>query len=322
MAQVVAAISGTDPKSAFEHAARPKDEPAYYDLLEIVLSAWSHSEPRTALSEVSRLNIDFRRLKFLELAIANSWNINEPKGVLDEIESFSRSAQLEIIERSLKKLARTDPEAAIQRMQSMEALIGNTSTVAKNIVQIWSNQQPNAALDWVLSEGPNQNSNRAELIETVLPGLTRANPERAMEVASTEADPDANFGLQHIVVLELSRFYVDKGLDMLPGIEDFSKLLSFIWVGSALVRAGDSEKAIELAEQLPESVQQVYVADIANTWAFSQPNEMHGMIESISSKDIQSVMAKVLLQANVNLQVFTTEEIETVKSLVSSIERE
>ena len=317
MKLVVADLADADPGRAFKYATRLKEEPGYLFLLETIASKWAESEPRAALSAVSGLVMDYRPLRNIELAVANSWNVHEPQGVLDEIERFSRTAQLEIVRRALNRLARTNPEAAVQRMVSMKDLIGSASNIAEGVVEIWSEQRPEAALGWVLSQAQDHDFNRLELIEAILPGLSRVDPERAMQVAMSESDPKAELGLEHVVILELSKFDVDKALEMLPQVSDSSsQLLSYMWVGSAIIRTGDLEKAIELGEQLPESVREIYFGEVASSWVHSNPKEMLDKIDSISSEEIQSVMASRLLEVNDNWQILTKDEVEKLKSLL------
>ncbi len=316
MAKVVSAIADSDPKGAFAHVAELSAQSPYPFLLQAIVLHWAHSDPVAALNALSTLNIDHRGLKTLELAVANSWSASQPGALLDELARFSPSAQVEIVEDALEELARTNPRDAIERMRSLKELIGNSTGIEKKLVGIWSQDQPLAALEWVLGEAQPQSARRLELIESVLPSLSRSHPERAMEVALQEPEINNQLGLEHLVINEISDFDIELALKMLPQVRDSARGLSFAWIGGAIMRTGDHSRALKLGEELSGYHRVLFYENVGDAWAFTHPQKMLNALKDIQSKEIQSVMAQRLLQVNDFSHVIAPEEIEQVESLV------
>ena len=316
--QVVAAISSIDPRGAFEHGNKlPQTE--RYQLLPVILKVWANDNPADAIAALVALNPN-REGFFLKNTLISSLVSSNPRGILANLEQIPEQLQLEAAEKAVSAIVQTAPQEAIQLLGNLRTMFDDISTISNAMVRRWSLHDPNAALNWVLSEVLESNSKREDMIRKAIEELTPKDPVRAFDVAS--AQPLGKYGgLEVRVIRELCKEGKNElAIEFLSRVRSESKLDAAVSIGDSLVRNSDPDRAIKLIGQLPEQNRGRYVSSIAYTWSNSDPLQLFDQLSDLP-EEIKSTMARALLSEVRSKPVLTKEQILFSKSLLNEDDR-
>lgn len=318
--RVMEAIVQFDPAGALNYTLGLLDESEQAQLSSLVVREWASTNAQAALSFANSIE-QSSMASILEREIASVWAGTRPREAIKNIETISEEVRLATLETAFARIARQDALEAIGMLSSVENYVGNTSTIAQRIVNHWSVQNPDAAVDWVLRNYSKDDPHRRSLLEYVLPRLALHDPDQAFELAKEQPSPDQGYGLEHYVIRALTyEGDIERAKKLLPRVSENSKLLAYSEVGRAMVRRSQIDQAMELGKEFAAIKRRIYYQDVLSQWSRSDPKNLYEALENLPTSELKSFAATQLIHWNKYEPVFTDEQIEHAKTFVSSDE--
>lgn len=310
-------IARADPASALDYARGIRDESERSYVSNTIVRAWAKTDPRAALVAVSTIEPS-SLASDLEGDIANTWAHINPTEMIENVESISAEFRASSLATAFSYIAREDPLDAIAKLSSVENLVGNTSTIVESIVREWSLQEPETAIDWVLENFDQEDSQRRALLERALPSLAHQHPNKAFELAINQRTPETGFGLDYFVMAEIVREgNIEVAKNLLPRVNDSYKYIIYGNVASEMVDEGQTDEALELASDLEESDQRYYYLRVFSTWARSKPNNLMESLEGFSTNRVKSIAAMQLITRNHYNPVLSDNQLDRVRTFLN-----
>ena len=320
MSNVLGTAARTDPAGAFKFALNLENDP-HNSIVRSVTLTWTMSDPQSALVAVSE--VEKRTLRSeLERNVVRNWASNKPHEVLDQIDAMPAHVQGTATSTAIGQIAHDSRDEAIRLVLGLES--GDTRTAAaQSVVSTWWYADSEATLDWILNE-PAIADIRPQLLSGIMYGLVSSDPERAMSVAlSLPIEEGENgswmgMGLEMQVISQLTYSDLDKAIELLPRVrKGTTRLQAYRIVSGALIRDGEIDEALILAQQFPESEQSEFYASIASAWASSDPEGMLNSMNRFPTKEAKSRGAMALLSYNRYEKTLTDEQIETARKYLT-----
>ncbi|MXW53750.1 MAG: hypothetical protein F4X44_00595 [Gammaproteobacteria bacterium] len=314
--ELIRSIVEIDPSAAFNHVeALPSEEKKW--LLRSIVRVWARIEPQRALEAAANIEPD-SDAKTLLNDVVFSWAKNDPHGILSGIEQFDHELRLEAAEYAISFIAIKDPEEAARIVEELQSKVSNTSSIEHGLIDHWSQSDPRAALDWLLEDSGRGDTRRRSFIEKTLRALAHVDSQYAFQIGLEQPlVGEYNVGLESDVISELSTFDIETALSLLPKVREESKSISYVWVGQALVKKRDPNRAMELGEQVPESRRDYYYGSIAGEWATTNPIQLYEELEQMPGATLRSTMARQLLFNNISSPILTKDQVEHARSLLT-----
>ena len=165
IASVLQRVATTDPQMALQQALKLKGASRRL-ALQAIIEIWATTDPQAALAGVSNLESRSDRTTLQE-TILRVWANISPQGLLEAVESLPENLRKLGLEEALLVISRDTPEEAVRLMADLtdRELVDKLS---KEIATYWSEQDPRAALDWVLNNDFPTNVIQAEALMIVL----------------------------------------------------------------------------------------------------------------------------------------------------------
>ncbi|MCY3540956.1 MAG: hypothetical protein OXH31_03495 [Gammaproteobacteria bacterium] len=208
------------------------------------------------------------------------------------------------------------PEEVIELLAQFRERGFNTLQATDVFVQIWSRQDPLAAIDWVFQNLEKGSENGRSMLSVTMAEVAKLNPERAMEIA---LEHSVEYELEFSVVSALLRAEkIDSALSLLPQVRD-SYLNEFLFsaVASALIEVGRIEDALAIANEFGESQKTRFYLRLVSPWVQNDLDSLFESFPKLESAETRSLLASTILDRpdlNVGL---TDKEIEFVQSFIS-----
>lgn len=302
----------SDPAGTFAKALELDDETS--DRVALATARiWADLDPIAALDSVFALETsDFRQS--LIAAIVDTWSKANPYGLLENLDALPADLHPIGVELATRSIARFSPSDAADLFGGL-ADSSDRREIAREIVSEWVHQDSNAALAWVQNEVEIA-AFREDLIKTVLASLTIRNPENAMETAfSLPITTGSNKpGPEVSVIAQTASNNLPKAIELLPRVrEGISRLNAFAIVGGALIADGNPTDALELADDLPEPLQDKFYFFAVGTWANRDPNGLLNSIDQLPSPKIKSRAAAMLTFLDKFESSMTDEQLDHLK---------
>ena len=316
--QLLRSVAQEDIAGALDFASEIPQEYDKQVLSALVARAWASMDAPAALTAVSNFE-PASWVSALKGSIADSWALTKPLEVIENIELISVGFRLETLETAFSKLASEDPLKAIAEVSSVESYIGNTSSIIRSIVRRWAGQEPEAATDWVLTNVDLEDSHRQKMLEYALEKLALQNPDRAFDLALEHSTDTSGYGLEYRVVSALAQAgEIEEAKSLLPRSPDESRDAVYAVVGSAMVKHKQTDDALELGREMPESEQWLYYDRVLMEWSESYPTDLFERLKELPSETIQSRAAFRLIIDNVSDPVLTDDQIEDAKAYLNT----
>lgn len=308
-------VADSDPAGAFRFALTV-DNDQYSQIASGVIDTWAQTDPQTALAAASE--VEGRTLRRqLEESVVRTWGYSQPREVLDNIDVLPEHLQPTAISTAMSHVARNSPEEAAALVVGMSS--GNTRTAAAiAVVGAWVDGDHEAALEWILNE-PTNKEIKAQLLQGILWELVRIDPQLAMDTAVAqpiEQDGARRTGmaLEVTVISSLAYSDLDKAIELLPQVRKGpSRLQAYQMVSGAMIRDGDVDEALNLAQQLDESARESFYMSLATAWAGTDPEGLLNSMNRLPSKGVKSRAAMMLLSFNRHQENLTEEQVENAK---------
>lgn len=320
MRSVLGNAAQTDPSGAFKFALTIEND-QYSSIIRNVVGSWATFDPQSALLAVSEVEKSALR-RDLEEYVVSTWASAEPHQVLDHVDALPEHVQGTATTRAIGQIAHDSHEEAIRLVLGMES--GDTRTsAAQSVVSAWWFRDSEAALDWVLNE-PAIVDIQHELLSGVMHRLVMSDPDRAMSVAlaipieESENEGWSDMGMEMQVISQLSYTDLDKAIELLPRVrEGPTKLQAYRRVSGALIREGEIDEALNMAQQLPESDRTDFYASITTAWAREDPEGMLNSMNRLPTKEARSKGVMSLIYYNRFEKNLTNEQIEEARKYLT-----
>lgn len=309
-------IAQTDPKTALQQALELRG-PAREFVLQTIVEIWASADPQSALAGVSNLE-SWTERQALQESVLRVWANVDPRGLLDGIELLPEDLRQLGMEQALLAISRESPREAIELMadSSDRDLIDKLS---KEIATHWSEQDPHAALDWVLTNEFPTNVIQAEALMIVLANLASEDPELAFSTARGQPivlRGQFYRGLEVTVIQNLVETDIDAAKAMLSQIrnEGLTVAHAYSEVGRAYVRNGEFDQALKLGERLSERGQRNYYGSLMYQWAQSDPESLFAALEGLPSDQMRDQAARGLVRYNSETYALNDEQLQHLQT--------
>lgn len=285
------------------------------DIARYVVLEWTDASPKSALNAARSIKSSDLREPLLETVVGR-WSWNDPRAVLEQIESIPENFHSLASSRSLYQIAEQDPIEATQFVARIEDPKIKMQGAA-SVVSIWSESYPKEALNWVLAE-PSLRDFRTELLSQVLRHVTEVDPQLAMDTALDHPVPEEEVGLEVGVIRQICPSDIQMAVEFLPRVrEGRTRLDAYRVVGAQYVRTDEALKAIELGDELSDTARNKYLQSIVSIWALVNPQELFQSMDRLPSVEVQSSAALALIGLNRQNKKLTNEQIDRVRKFLS-----
>lgn len=314
---VVAAVIGQEFQKAFEYSVSlTVDEQS--GLTAVIVQTWSSSNPEEALDALS--DVDDTSLKSaLEQVVLNSWAAKDPHALLERINLLPEKLRLIAIDGAILEIARTSPMDAINQLDTLRSYLTDTSAIDTKIIEIWSDLDPEAALTWVVSKQGSKHAYRGEhLIGVVLEHLVQKDPHQALQLASNQPIENEGRPLEaYVLNLIANDGNVEVAIGMLPQVREEQRVAAYQGIGLSLVRNANSDKVLELAQDLSETEQMEFFRQVISVWATFETQSLFESLEQLPSDDVRSRAACELIVQHYSRPRLTDDQVDSLSSLLN-----
>ena len=310
---IVQSIARANPEATFKQAARDEN---FRFLVSEIAEVWVETNPLDALNGVSVLDDASDRMR-LTRVIMRAWSETNPRELIDKRSVLPKELELSAISLAISSIAETAPHEAIRLMDNLHTEGVNTWLVARSLVNVWSENDPAATLDWVLSGSNEQNPLFARLVEITVLKLARDDPYRAMQLALNPLKSTWPIALDYRVIQEIARADVDLATKFLPSVSEKYRARSYKYVGFEYTQNGDPKRALELAEHLDPQERDSYYSSILDTWASVNPDELLKTMEHFPTNRMQEIAANALIYRNQSRHFLSEKQLQHVKTYLS-----
>lgn len=312
---VLRSAAKSDPKNALDRALNLEIDPRN-NIATSVVYEWSTSDPRAALAYISALEPGRTRERLLG-GVMWSWaQSGDPYEMLEELSGMSEELQVLGNQAALTLIASSSPEKAAELIGNLKD--GNEKkNIASTIARNWSQKDPTEALNWVMNN-PDIATYRQDLLDSVLSNLAAQDPKLAMRAALAQPADSDSIGLEATVISSLARQDVNKALEFLPDVRDGkSKMYAYGSVGMALANNGDTDQALELAENIVESERDTYFHLLSLAWANTDPEQLFETLGKFPSDASKSKAAAILTMMHGVSPSLSDKQAEELKKYLS-----
>lgn len=211
--------------------------------------------------------------------LLKSWSVWDPAFVLERIEQIPRQLQSLACEHALEALVATEPERAVELIQTLKHLGTNRDRVVSRFVRQWSTADPSAALAWVQSERSIEDQSRQDLLMYVLSSLALEDPKLALEIAGREPNPSQ---IEHWIIYELAQTDVETAIEVLPLVSQKGRYYANAGVAEQLIENGDVDRAVAIRKQFEEdSGESVNWFMFFLDWAIENPVQLFERLDDL-----------------------------------------
>ncbi len=314
LSAVIHKLVQADAQSAFDFV-RTMENDTHNTVIMNVVSAWARLDPEAALAAVQ--SVDSKSLRnSLVHSIASTWGRSNPREVLDSLDLLPENARDAAMSSALTALAQTAPEEAANLMANMDGGEYQLMT-AFQVMSVWANKDPLAALEWVLNN-PDVEDQRTTLLPSILYQVASRDPQLAFDIALQQPIGENQIGLEAQVLSNIAYSDIEKALALLSQVREGPTLAYALnSVGGALVRSGDIDEAWVLANRLSNSQREAYYQSVVSTWASHDASELYESIDGLPSDELKSFAAMRLISFNKWSKSLDEDQVNHAKSYLN-----
>ena len=316
---VIYALLEQDPAAALlflkEHPGVEHAEELTY----VAVASYAQQDPEEALEaylEIEwRTGSSFRVPHRLVEALAEK----DPVALLQRSGSLPREIRSAARREAIQAIAREDHKQAITYVDSLEA-----GPVARNlkyqIARVWSDDDPVAALEWVMEAGKTEDPGHQRYIvdrmSRVMSRIAEETPEKLLQIAYKQEDSVR----EHMVdraLRDIVRKDSDLAIRHLSELKGEAQIETTLSVGRILAYK-NPELALSLASILPKDQQVDYESTVVSSGSYDNPHKMYDLIVNATPKRWHSKAALSLLLSNRNQGFLTNSQVEILKSRLNA----
>ena len=232
------------------------------DVLESVVRNWAEMDGLRAFNAAREVDAGGNRM---QRAALNAWADSDPDSLLEKLDRVPENLQSQAMQRALQSIARSEPMSAIERLDGIED-DGVRSRVVRTLVDSWSDEDPRGAFEWSKSNASSE-VQMLSLQSMILRKVVHTDPELAIEMALAEDTIESDVGLEAQVIKELSLVNLDDAVSMLDKVRNSAtRTAVHSSIGTALVRQGKFDKAINLVQEESLRFQRGYFLELSYAW--------------------------------------------------------
>lgn len=311
-------IAQHDPKAALLEAIKLTSNSREL-VLRTIAEVWAKIDPETALASIETMESG-ETLTLLQKSVLEAWAVDDPTGLLEVLSTIPEHLQGLGKEKALLAIAQEDTETAVSYLSDLED-DHLRMKLAKEIATYWSEQDPHAALDWVLQENFTTNVQQAETLMIVLASLATKDPELAFQTARDQPivlRGEYYRGMEVTVIQQLVETNIDQALAMLSGIRStgLTQAHAYSEVGRAMIRDGQYDRALKLGERLSERGRRNYNGSLMYQWAMSNPETLFENLDKLPSDKLKDQAARGLVRYNQETKALNSKQMEHVASFL------
>lgn len=304
-----------DPSQVFDQA-KMSNEPVKEALLDAIAQEWARSDPKSALKAMAEYE-QYESRKVLTKVVATGWAQSNPHELLESLDSYSRDVQLLAAEAAILKIGRSNWHEAINLTEEIARADFDTSTITLSIYRAWSAADPQATLEFIMSDTGVDNLARKDILKDILLNLVHVNPELTMDSIILNPSDESLRSLEALAVGTLAYSDIDAALRLLPRVRAESKLMTFSLVGNVLVHNNEAQRALKLADHLAKQDKPTFYSSVIHHWARFDPRQLFESLNDLPSDAVRSKAAEVLTLTHANNPVLTMEELDYAASLLN-----
>ena len=284
-------------------------------VLETIARVWVSIGPQEAMESIYAIESHRDRRQMLDHFVT-TWANFDPQGMFENFNLVPENLRSYAEEQAIRAIAKTTPELAVQFLTN----VSNEHLkfdLTMEIATSWSDQNAVAALDWALAHEFSNSGLTRLVLDMVLSRVAAENPSLALQTALDQPTDMMGLGFEATVVEEVARTDIELAISMLSQVRDgFTKSSSYVVVGKALIRNGETDRALEFAQQLPEESRDLYYSLLVNEWAYSDPKSLVPMLDALPSTEAKYTAAMDLTRHNVGTNILTKEQMSVVRSFL------
>ena len=306
-----------DYASTFNSALRLNDGNRFWILSKIAID-WGREDPLQALATIANAGVRSHsdKVSFLKNVIT-SWSQTQPDELMQSLASLPSSLRAFGEQSALEEIARRDPVKAAEFVTTLTDP-RRVFSLCKDVARSWIEIDANEALEWVNSAQLKSLGIQREMQAVALGELAKIDPNRALNLALAEPLDLPLGGLELEVITKVANTNVDVALDMLPRIRVAGQgyVKAYAHVGKVLVHHREVARALELANEVEESVRGNYYDRVTRQWAIDDPVALLRDIELLPV-EYRSVAARNLIFANQQTSALDLDQLNSATKYMS-----
>ena len=282
-----------------------------------VVEVWAQQDPHVALAAVEVVPPGQFRSD-LEFSAVIQWVQNDPREVLVQLKELPVSTRESAATDAIYLIAQDSPtEAASLVTQIDEELQWRARDI---LLESWVNQDFEAAIDWVENSESIQSTDRPYVLHDLANKVAWVDLERAFQIArQVSLLGESTVGTEAMIIGRIANSDLSLALKLLPQVRaGDTKTQSYVSVASTLIQQGDTEEALALGSQLPESDQSDFLIDLGQRWGSRDVTSLLEELKNFPTSEIRSKIALSLTRMHRTYPRFTDSQIEQLESYLSS----
>ena len=282
-----------------------------------VIETWAKQDPHIALEAVKVVPPGQFRSD-LEFSAVQQWVQHDPRDVLGRLNEVPISVREDAITESIYWITQDAPREAASLVQQLDK---ESQWKARDILmESWLIQDFEAAIDWAEESDSIDSEVRPYLLHDVAAKVLWIDPKRAFQIArQVSLLAESMIGSEAMIIGRIAHSDLTLALDLLPQVRSGdTKTQAYVAVASELIGQGDTQAALNLGSELPESDLDSFLIDLAQRWAFQDITGLLAEMESFPTAAIRSKIALTLTANTHSRDRFTDEQFEQLQAFLSS----
>ena len=327
LSDVFGYLASDEPEEIFDYMLKNLGENA----LEIIDRSgidweWARKDPRGLLARMETVPASRVRRNMISGAIYQ-WADNNPQQLLSNLELIPQEQRENASRDAIRRLARTSPSEAAKYVLQLSDYSTQLS-IASSLVREWSYKDVDAAKNWVFGL-PENEPLRSALIRPLVRALVATDPRAAFQLAleqpiSEPADnPLSGFAFEASILSSIAYNDLDLAIELLPQVRDsgYSKVNAYSSIGSSLIQNGETQKAMNLANELSGEQQTQYYDQLVSSWILQDPKGLVKAIEEFPTNEMKSKIAVSMNLFNSMMQTLSADELASVDKYLTDEDR-
>lgn len=313
---VLVEVAKSMPDQAFKFALTLASDNHEY-VARNVVEVWAQQDPHVALAAVEVVPPGQFRSD-LEFSAVIQWVQNDPREVLVQLKELPVSTRESAATDAIYLIAQDSPtEAASLVTQLDEELQWRARDI---LLESWVSQDFEAAIDWVENSESIKSTDRPYVLHDLANKVSWVDLERAFQIArQVSLLGESTVGTEAMIIGRIANSDLSLALKLLPQVRaGDTKTQSYVSVASTLIQQGDTEEALALGSQLPESDQSDFLIDLGQRWGSRDVTSLLEELKNFPTSEIRSKIALSLTRMHRTYPRFTDSQIEELESYLST----
>ena len=308
---------------AFEYTFNlPDDFPRKGFTLRSIINKWARYDHVAVLNRAETLPPSNYRQEMLEDGHLEKAKI-EPKYTLQNLDSLPLGLRDSVSQTAVRVLTEQSPTEAVNVVLQIkdEKL---KQELATTLVYTWRRNDLDATKNWILSL-PSDEPLRDALLAPLANLLIESDPRLAFELAlqqSLQQSGENLTGQEATVVRRIAQTDVELAIELLPQVRDESRVSTIKSVAGVLIENGDSQRAILLVNDLPETDQIEYFQNSVWNWIEKDAQGLKSVLEKIEIAETRSYVALTMIGLNTHTSAYNDLELQSFEKHLTEAHKE